>query len=451
MLKSFLYLRVNLAIMLLGAFAIIFLIKLTSLLPAQFYFSFSHLVAGERGPFLVDPPSVTGRKLCELLVKHRISTEQLELGQINCKVDATQNEPVGLAPGSVFSKQAIDQIYATALRTDPGIRTAISGAIPGLNITPMDDAALEKMLSEVQSLNGAYGKLVSYYDGQLGQFVGQPIRQNINELYESIPVKSAGAPEPTARPDLPPLTEPQKATIRQLNQSIAGNLARDLAALQLKEISKSDVDKIIKTAYGTWAISNGVASHYLNQLSGKLKSDLKDDFDAGGLKLVSKQEARRKMFSELSEAGIRDYILAVLIRLAPVIIFSVVLGFVFGRPEFMSISMAAALAAFLLSWPLMLMWDRLVEGNWADQKPLFMIFYGVYILSFFVTARFGAVLGALVRTKIVGRRKVIVDTHPGGFIPEAVTWNELAINFVTGVIVNAAVYAWNVIIPMTVA
>ena len=49
--------KANIAIVFLGAFAVMALIKLTTYLPGKYYFSFSKLFAGASEPFIVDLPS----------------------------------------------------------------------------------------------------------------------------------------------------------------------------------------------------------------------------------------------------------------------------------------------------------------------------------------------------------------------------------------------------------
>ena len=65
--------RLNALIVFAGAFGVIGLVKLTSLLPEQYYFRFSNLVSSSGSPFIVQPPGVTYSKLCDLVEKNRIS------------------------------------------------------------------------------------------------------------------------------------------------------------------------------------------------------------------------------------------------------------------------------------------------------------------------------------------------------------------------------------------
>jgi len=453
--RSLLYLRVNLTIVFLGALAVLFLIRLTALLPTKYYFSFSKLVAGESGPFLVDPPSVSGRKLCNLLRKNGIPAEQLEASQVNCELNRAVGAGAGARattkPGQAFDRAATDQIYGIALRADPQLRSEIARALGQLRLLPMPPADLEKILAESKAVATAYKKITEYYTSQIDRSLVQRIGNAVGRLYEPVPSRSEAPQVGESRPKLPPLDEARKQRIRIAHAAIANVLGKGFSGARIPEITKTEIDGILGRAYGKWDLSSGITAHYGDPIKAVVTATAKRAFANQNLVLVSTKEARKRVFRAIAEEGIAGYVIVVLIRLAPVLLFAGVLGYIFGRNEFLSISVAAGLAAFLLSWPLMLLWDRLVQGNWADQKSLFMAFYAVYIVSFFVTARVGAILGALVRTKLVGRGTALVQSGDGGLEAELVTWREFAKSFATGALVNGLVYAWNIIIPLTVA
>ncbi|MGE0626540.1 MAG: hypothetical protein AB7O43_01850, partial [Hyphomicrobiaceae bacterium] len=87
MVRYLLGFRANVAILFFGAFAVMALIKLTAYLPGKYYFSFSKLFAGASEPFVVDPPSVTGAKLCALMSRHNLSSS--DIGQhVDCKAQS---------------------------------------------------------------------------------------------------------------------------------------------------------------------------------------------------------------------------------------------------------------------------------------------------------------------------------------------------------------------------
>jgi hypothetical protein len=126
-----------------------------------------------------------------------------------------------------------------------------------------------------------------------------------------------------------------------------------------------------------------------------------------------------------------------------------ILGFYFGRGELFSASFAGALAAFLLTWPIMLMWDRVVQSMWHDKKLIFLAFYAVYIISFFLTARVGALIGVRMREGAPERLTSAIDRETGTVAYKGASWGELAGNIFVGLLANGAVAAWNVVIPLS--
>jgi hypothetical protein len=250
---------------------------------------------------------------------------------------------------------------------------------------------------------------------------------------------------------LPPLGESERARLRAAHAAFVEQVRARVAQAQQTPIRKSDLDEIVAKAYGKYDLTARITDHHTTPVEASIDATLKNAVAAQGLALRSSDELEQVVFTELSTAGLGDYAAAVLIRLAAVLLFGIVAGIAFGRHEFVSISVAAALAAFLLSWPLMLMWDNLVDPRWNDQRPLFLVFYAIYILSFYVTARFGAVLGALLRRGLMRRHEPLVATAAGAAVSNAVTFRDFVINLGASVAINIAVYATNIVIPLTAA
>src|SRR5438270_10511522 len=114
MIDRILQFKVNFVLLFGGALAIILLIKTTTLLlPAKYYFNFTKLVGGDSEPLLVDPPSVTGAKLCEVMARFAIPA-----GTFTRPVSCTANHENSL------SAAQIDQLYSIALRSDQAVRAA---------------------------------------------------------------------------------------------------------------------------------------------------------------------------------------------------------------------------------------------------------------------------------------------------------------------------------------
>src|SRR5262249_25505499 len=106
MLAKLVEFRVNLLITFFCAALLILLIKATRLLlPAKSFFDFSKLVGGSSEPFIVDPPGVTGQKLCELIAKYGVPPDSFRK-RIACDEDYENLEP--------FTAEEVDEIYGIA-------------------------------------------------------------------------------------------------------------------------------------------------------------------------------------------------------------------------------------------------------------------------------------------------------------------------------------------------
>ncbi len=449
MLHNILTLRVNLALVFLGAFSVMLLIKLTSLLPAQYYFSFSKLVAGDRGPFLIDPPSISGEKLCELLRRNRISSEDLRSVQVNCNENASAGQQQKQS-GPRFSPREIDAIYNSVLVNAAALRDSGQQLASRFTLTPMSEEDFGEILASAKTVDAAVKEISRRYKFQVRQGVEQPLRQAVERVLSVLP-------EPEYRPadrqelSLPPLSEAERSRLRAAHASFLRSVNGRFARAPQTPIQKSDLDEIVESAYGKYGLTSQITQHHSKPVAAVIETTLTESVAAQGLQLRSSNQLQQVVFAELSVAGLSDYAVAVLIRLGAVLLFGIVAGIAFGRHEFLSIAVAAALAAFLLSWPLMLMWDKLVGVNWNDQRPLFLLFYGIYVLSFFVTARFGAVIGALLRRAVMRRDEPLLTTGRDAAIANAVTFRDFVVNLAASVFINIAVYATNIVIPLTAA
>ena len=339
MLETLLKLRVNFLIVFLGAFLLMFLIKLTSLVPSQYYFSFSKLVSSDRGPFIVDPPSITGAKLCELLRKNNISTEQIGISDVDCRViyedSARQSNAKPLSP------EVQDQIYGIILRQDANLRAVLQQRLNVFELTPLSNEQLDTILRESKTASEAYDRMRRGYEQQLYPTFQTPIATALDQLFAPILQTKNEEEDKAERPSVQ-LSETDVSKIRAVHQTFLENIAPRIRQISLSPIQKSSVDEIMKQPGAQWGIPNGLAGYYNSQIEAVLQSGLKDAFQKQGVALVDKEQARATIFRELAAAGFKDYIIAVVVRILPVILFGLAFGFVFGRKEFTSTSLAAA-------------------------------------------------------------------------------------------------------------
>ena len=174
----------------------------------------------------------------------------------------------------------------------------------------------------------------------------------------------------------------------------------DLSRIEIKPISKSELDGMILYAYSKKELTKSIANYYLKRHEEAIESGLRQKFTEENLNLTPVDPQKKLQIvlaREIINNGIMDYIIAALIRIFPVFLFGFICGIIFGKDEIFSIAIAGALAAFLLSWPIMLLWGTVVTSSWSDYKNTFVILYCLYIVSFHFTARFGGLLGGNVQ------------------------------------------------------
>lgn len=88
---------------------------------------------------------------------------------------------------------------------------------------------------------------------------------------------------------------------------------------------------------------------------------------------------------------------ALILKLAPALLAGVVMGV--ARPDraLFDTPVAAAFVAFLLFWPILVLWQNVVSAEWQDAFFTMLALYIAYMLAYFFTCRLGAQLGQLLR------------------------------------------------------
>jgi hypothetical protein len=447
--------RGNFLIAFAGAALIIFLIKVTPLLlPAKYYFSFSSLMGSDTEPFIVEPPGVTGQKLCALLEKYDIPKDRFAR-QIDCSLDYVKETKARSSIEAPFLPQEKDKIYTVALQSDSQLRSDIGAALQSPEITLPTAADVNAIVSQSGSVSRAFDKLFGSYKSTLDAAVNGAVSEKVKSAFaadleaSNRRAQSSGSEGEDDSESVGGVTNPlpdaMRAKILEAFHKASARLDQAQLASAVAPITKSEVDRAIAESYGWYGIDDSLVGYYKRALSDHyVHNVLMEEFKASGLDVKTPDEERRLIYAEINKFSWENYVIAILVRLAPVVIIGILLGIVFGQSELLSIGVAGAMAAFLLSWPLMLMWDRLVQSSWQDKKTTFLLFYAAYVAAFFITARASALIGAKVHEKTsIGARLATA-----GGAPKEISWLSIATNVVASIFANVAVYIGNVIIPL---
>jgi len=372
-----------------------------SVLPEQYYFSISKLAKGADEPFIVEPPSVTQRKFCELLEKHRVSAGDVQLSYINC--DNLAADTARTASSFKPSAEEKDRIYKVAFQADEAARDRLGGDTGRVPREVLPPERLNQILSEARSPIGAFKAIEQHYSGQFRrltwdqnsdivrlfgtafQFLEKP-QTNANAAGTGGGTRSSG----------PHLTDEEMARIRRAHERFAQRFQSADYAKDLESIGVQDVETIVERAYNESEVARGFTRFYVEQLGEKVANDLETQFASDAIEVGNADELRQDILTEASQTGAFNYTVAALARMAPILIVAVIFGAYFGRSEVFSIAVASALLAFLLVWPILILWDTVVQSQWSDYKALFAGIYLIYVVAFFAVARTGALIGAAI-------------------------------------------------------
>ena len=423
-----------------GALLVLLMVKATSvLLPAKYYFNFSTLIGGRGDLLLVDPPSISYGKLCDILNKHGIEPEKTFRQSFSCA-----------GGGSGGTLDDIDRIYTIALRSDPTVRAAFADAIQRAGLQHLSDQELADLAAGAPSSAALFDAIFDRYRTQITELAPRDV---VSELYKSPPADAAadGADAETPDPaNRRVITPDERSKIVQAYNNVRDELTVSVLAQNLRPMRKSALDRIVDPKGDDIGgdIPYRITNFYVGGVLDGVKEVMTRRFAALGLP-AGKDYQLRVVFDEINKFYWKDYIISILLRLTPVFLFGLVAGAALGRGELFSIALAAGLAAFLLSWPLMLLWERLVRVEWADKRNLYLVLHASYIISFFVTARSAALLGTWLREHAVFAGDAwSLPQGPGGL---RVTWRQVATNVGAAAVLNIALYTWNLYVPINMA
>lgn len=132
-----------------------------------------------------------------------------------------------------------------------------------------------------------------------------------------------------------------------------------------------------------------------------------------------KKIADREVRQAANSQGTLDSVLALLIRLAIPFIAGFLISRFFPEDGITAAGVGAALAALLLCWPVIVLWDRVVTGDWHNDYGKFIALYVLYMVLFFFVGRLGAMAGTKFSSRPISfqiNTGKIIETVTGSII-----------------------------------
>ena len=177
------------------------------------------------------------------------------------------------------------------------------------------------------------------------------------------------------------------------------------------------------------------------------RRNMLEEVDREGLRLRSEWVSRAEQYREniladqyalIRSAIMREdsfvFLPAILLKLIPALAVGILAGL--WRPEraLFDTPLAAGFVAFLLCWPVIILWDTIVSDTWKPFQWHFYALYLGYVLTYFFAARLGVLLAIWLRKTRV----------PAGIVTN-LDWNNVAATVITTLVTSGftAIITWS--------
>ena len=393
--------RVDLVVVLMATLLTIAAIKLTALLPASLYFSFSQAFSDDLGAFLVPRPVLEARQQCELAREKGFSfVDCNNLGQPSSIMSEVEKEAF---------VQAIVDVQSSVVRD--GQLTAI---------VPSVQRELEQLTAQFDSTLTYRDSIADFREKrirEISQEFIEPYSRAIRARYAAL--VDAGNAETEAAvdetgPGGPVATAQPKRDVAAIFAQAEYSLMqerRQAAPLVFAPLSLREINRIVDGKVQYWQADRGVETLLVERIERQIAPDYFEKIKAGGLDVEA-------IAADVSGAVISQngwqYAAALVIRLLVPLLAAFAVAALLGIGVRRSIAVGCGFAAFLLAWPVALLWEGIVESQYADMRLMFMAFYVAYVVSFVSLGWLGATLGAMAN-RYWKVRKLVADDEQARF------------------------------------
>lgn len=386
-------LKIDTIVVLIAAIATVLLIKSTSLLPASLYFQFSRAFSSDLGAFLVPKPTMEARQYCQLARAKGYSRRSCpgEPGNEDRPLTAKDKQLIIQAVIEQRQSEIVDGRFAlrqTSEIDEAGLLQQIS-----IDLSFRDDLDdyISKRAGEIASViaDSFVGEVRSRFEQQAGvddelDVAVVPRETEVDE--DLVEDSNAAAENEGDTPSL--LANAEQLLNQQLAVGIAVNDSRFMRIDTLSDLLRGNLTE--------WVAFDRINQYFVHQISPLIQSNLQNNVLKSGLNV---RNIRNSVEHEvINEVGYK-YITAIAIRLLIPFICGAVLVILLGGNTRNSIAVGCALSAFLLAWPIALLWDGVVEQPYKNLRGAFLAFYAAYVASFFTMSYLGATVAAILRRK----------------------------------------------------
>lgn len=132
--------------------------------------------------------------------------------------------------------------------------------------------------------------------------------------------------------------------------------------------------------------------------------------DGGEVQPIDHDSRQLAITEKIIEAGQFHFWIALLLKMLPPFVVGYFLFFVWKDDAMLAVPTGAALTAFLLCWPVIVLWEQAVFDVWDKQRYLFIVLYLAYIVLYYHLARLGCIFSKLtLQAGLVRKGSVRID------------------------------------------
>ncbi|HUU73691.1 MAG TPA: hypothetical protein VMW70_13770 [Burkholderiales bacterium] len=132
--------------------------------------------------------------------------------------------------------------------------------------------------------------------------------------------------------------------------------------------------------------------------------------EGSGVQPIDHDSQQLVITEQIIEAGQFNFWIALCLKMLPPFVVGYFLFFVWKEDAVLAVPTGAALTAFLLCWPVVVLWEQAVFDVWDRQRYLFIVLYVAYIVLYYHLARLGCITSNLtLKAGLVRKGSVRID------------------------------------------
>jgi len=450
--------QVSFFVVILIALSVLVAIRFSGfILPSKYYFSISSVFKSDESLMLVSHPGVTGQRFCELMRQHKVTVEDIGIQQFDCSADKAP-ENFNLNQHQLKATDR-DKIYDVWINSKDQIAFDIQNSINR-------NALTQQIIEEISTIN-VYEKEKIRFGGVFSERLDnvisfatrQAVIEQISPYFQEVlgdlnakfnqPVENAPQFGETSL-----VSEEDFMKLRaQVALAVGARITQTLGQDKPVELEFSDMRSAVEGAQYSWSLESAIIGAYSDKLVGPYQPEVDRLLAEQNLRAADIDKAVASVQKAFLLENLPIYTVSAIIRFTVVFITVFLIAFAtFGKLKIQNYSFGAAMAAILLTWPVLSLWDWVVREEWQALKFTFLAIYLLYAIAFFFTGKAAGQCAFVLRNRLAnsGFGQPIEAAADGSHVVFQTSLKEMLNSCMVAGATSAFVYALNIIVPVNV-